>query len=48
MNMEELPPLISKNLEGEFLRSVGKVEEELILIVDLNKILSKEGVDGIT
>jgi purine-binding chemotaxis protein CheW len=47
-DMEELPPLISKNLEGEFLRSVGKIGEDLILIVDLNKILSKEEVEGIT
>ncbi|VUT23951.1 MAG: purine-binding chemotaxis protein [Candidatus Methanolliviera sp. GoM_asphalt] len=38
--MEELPLMISKNLKGEFLRSVGKIGEELILIVDLNKILS--------
>ncbi|VUT25388.1 MAG: purine-binding chemotaxis protein [Candidatus Methanolliviera sp. GoM_oil] len=47
-DMEELPPLISKNLKGEFLRSVGKIGEELILIVDLNKILSKEEVEGIS
>jgi purine-binding chemotaxis protein CheW len=47
-DMEELPPLISKNLKGEFLRSVGKIGEELILIVDLNKILSKEEVEGLS
>jgi purine-binding chemotaxis protein CheW len=46
-DMEELPPLISKNLKGEFLRGVGKIGEDLILIIDLKKVLSHEEVEDI-
>ena len=47
-DMEELPPLISKNLKGEFLRGVGKIGEDLILIIDLKKVLSHKEVEELT
>jgi purine-binding chemotaxis protein CheW len=47
-DMEDLLPLISKNLKGEFLRGVGKIGEDLILLIDLKKVLSQEEVEELT
>jgi len=41
----EPPPEIIGGVEGEFLRGVGKLEDRLIILLNLVRILALEGVD---
>ena len=38
----ENPPEIVSGIDTEFIQSVGKLEDRLLLLIDLNKILHKE------
>jgi purine-binding chemotaxis protein CheW len=36
----EAPPSIATGVDSEFIKSVGKLEDRLLILIDLNKILS--------
>ena len=39
-NITEAPPEIVTGIDSEFIKSVGKLEDRLLILIDLNKILS--------
>ncbi len=40
LNTFEAPPSIAAGIDSEFIKSVGKLEDRLLILIDLNKILS--------
>jgi purine-binding chemotaxis protein CheW len=42
MNITEAPPSIVTGINSDFIKSVGKLEDRLLILIDLNKILLKE------
>lgn len=40
MNITEAPPEITSGIDSEFIKSVGKLDDRLLILIDLNKILS--------
>jgi len=43
--IEELPQMITSRSEARFLKSVGKLPDGLLILIDLNKVLNDEEVD---
>lgn len=41
-NVTEAPPSLAMGINSEFIKSVGKLEDRLLILIDLEKILSKE------
>ena len=41
-NITEAPPEIAAGINSEFIKSVGKLEDRLLILLDLEKILSKD------
>ena len=41
-NVTEAPPDLAVGVNSEFIKSVGKLEDRLLILIDLEKILSKE------
>ena len=41
-NITEAPPAIVSGIDSEFIKSVGKLEDRLLILIDLNKILLQE------
>lgn len=41
LNITEAPPAIVSGIDSEFIKSVGKLEDRLLILIDLNKILTK-------
>lgn len=39
-SITEAPPAIVSGVDSEFIKSVGKLEDRLLILIDLNKILS--------
>jgi purine-binding chemotaxis protein CheW len=39
-NITEAPPEIVTSIDSEFIKSVGKLDDRLLILIDLNKILS--------
>lgn len=39
-NITEAPPELVTGIDSEFIKSVGKLEDRLLILIDLNKILS--------
>lgn len=44
-DVETLPPIITSKKEARFLTGVGKLGDELIILIDLNKVLSEDEVE---
>jgi purine-binding chemotaxis protein CheW len=42
VNITEAPPSIVTGIDSDFIRSVGKLDDRLLILIDLNKILLKE------
>ena len=40
LNITEAPPEIVTGIDSDFIKSVGKLEDRLLILIDLNKILS--------
>ncbi len=40
VNITEAPPEIATGINSEFIKSVGKLEDRLLILIDLDKILS--------
>jgi len=40
-NITEAPPELVSGIDSDFIKSVGKLEDRLLILIDLNKILSK-------
>ncbi|MBI3600520.1 MAG: chemotaxis protein CheW [Nitrospinae bacterium] len=38
----EPPPATATNIETEYIKGVGKLEDKLLIVLDLNKVLTKE------
>lgn len=43
-NIEPAPEMIQSNIDAEFIKGVGKIENRLIILLDVEKILSREEV----
>jgi len=48
MNITEAPPEIVSGVDSEFIRSVGKLEDRLLILIDLEKVLSEKEKSMIT
>jgi purine-binding chemotaxis protein CheW len=48
MNITEAPPELVSGVDSEFIRSVGKLEDRLIILIDLEKVLSEKEKSMIT
>jgi len=46
-NIEEIPSLMSTEVSEHFIRGVGKLKDRLLVLLDLNKILSFEDLQAI-
>lgn len=42
----ERPPSYGENLNDEFLRGIGKVKDKIIMLLDIDKILSKDDAEA--
>jgi len=42
VSITEAPPELVTGIDSEFIKSVGKLEDRLLILIDLNKILLKE------
>lgn len=40
VSITEAPPEIVSGIDSEFIKSVGKLEDRLLILIDLNKVLS--------
>ena len=38
----ELPPNYCENLDNDFLKGIGKVKDKIVMLLDIDKVLSKE------
>jgi purine-binding chemotaxis protein CheW len=47
-NITEAPPELVSGVDSEFIRSVGKLEDRLIILIDLEKVLSDKEKSMIT
>jgi purine-binding chemotaxis protein CheW len=47
-DIEELPNIITSRNEAKFLKGVGKLPDGLLILIDLNKVLSQDEVEGLT
>ncbi len=47
-DIDELPDIISSRDESKFLRGVGKLEDGLLILIDLDKVFSDEEIDGMS
>jgi len=47
VNITEAPPAIVAGIDSEFIKSVGKLEDRLLILIDLNKILSAENKEDL-
>jgi purine-binding chemotaxis protein CheW len=41
-SITEAPPELVAGIDSEFIKSVGKLEDRLLILIDLNKILTKD------
>ena len=41
-NVTEAPPSLAMGINSDYIKSVGKLEDRLLILIDLEKILSKE------
>ena len=48
VNITETPPSIVSGINSEFIKSVGKLDDRLLILIDLNKILTKENKEELT
>jgi purine-binding chemotaxis protein CheW len=48
VNIIEAPPEIVSGLDSEFIKAVGKLEDRLLILIDLNKVLSANEKDRIS
>lgn len=48
MSITEAPPEIVSGVDSEFIRSVGKLEDRLLILIDLEKILTEKEQSMIT
>jgi purine-binding chemotaxis protein CheW len=48
MNITEAPPEIVSGIDSEFIQSVGKLEDRLLILIDLEKVLSEKEKSMIT
>lgn len=46
-NITETPPELVSGIDSEFIKSVGKLDDRLLILIDLNKLLSKEETEKI-
>lgn len=46
-NITEEPPEIVSSVKTDFINSVGKLEDRLLILIDLKKILSKDEQDNL-
>ncbi len=46
-DIEPLPSIVTSRSEAKFLKGVGKLPDGLLILIDLNKVLSEEEVDSI-
>ena len=46
-DIETLPNIITSRSEAKFLKGVGKLEDSLLILIDLNKVLSEDEIEGI-
>lgn len=47
VNITEAPPSLVAGVDSEFIKSVGKLEDRLLILIDLNKILSSEDKENL-
>jgi purine-binding chemotaxis protein CheW len=47
VSITEAPPAIVAGIDSEFIKSVGKLEDRLLILIDLNKILSAENKEDL-
>ncbi len=47
-NITEAPPEIATGINSDFIMSVGKLEDRLLILIDLNKILSLDEKNSIS
>jgi len=43
VNITEVPPSIVTGIDSDFIKSVGKLDDRLLILIDLNKVLLEEG-----
>lgn len=48
INITEAPPEIVSGIDSEFIKSVGKLEDRLLILIDLEKVLSEKEKSMIT
>ncbi|NCS89416.1 MAG: chemotaxis protein CheW, partial [Ignavibacteria bacterium] len=41
-DVTEAPPSLAMGINSDYIKSVGKLEDRLLILIDLEKILSKE------
>lgn len=46
-NITEAPPELVSGIDSEFIKSVGKLEDRLLILIDLNKLLTKDETEKI-
>jgi purine-binding chemotaxis protein CheW len=46
-DIEHLPSIITTRSEAKFLKGVGKLEDGLLILIDLNKVLNENEIEGI-
>ncbi len=46
-DIEELPSMITSRKEARFLKGIGKLPDGLLILIDLNKVLDDEEVEGL-
>ncbi|ADB58427.1 chemotaxis protein CheW [Archaeoglobus profundus] len=46
-DIEPLPSIVTSRSEAKFLKGVGKLPDGLLILIDLNKVLSEEEIEGI-
>lgn len=44
-DIEALPSIITSRSEAKFLKGVGKLPDSLLILIDLNKVLSEEEIE---
>jgi purine-binding chemotaxis protein CheW len=45
-DIDELPDIITSRDESKFLTGVGKLEDGLLTLIDLDKVFSEEEIEG--
>ena len=47
-NTVEPPPPVVAGLESEYISGVGKLEDRLLILLDLDRLLSREDVEALS